>query len=183
MDLYSLGGVGFGCGCVLGSIGLQRSVLVVTRVWADESACVSARYAAEVCEWHGHLGSCDAVRVVDERVGEAHPEAFGRTLTILGAAHAELAELRAIQSWVEDTEAAGVTTCSVAQSSLIVSQCSTVERLQRREIRRIQATHVSLTAHGRHAVTQSWRRRGEKNIYILYNESKFAKWVIMVRHV
>lgn len=120
--------------CVLGSVRLQCSVLVMAWVWADESACISARYAAEVCERHGHLGSRDAVCVVDERVGEAHPEAFGGTLALLATAHAEL---RPIQSRVEDTKAAGVATCSVAQSSLIVSQRSTVECLQRGEVRRV----------------------------------------------
>lgn len=108
-DLYRLGGV-----CVLWSVRLQCSVLVMARMGADESVCVSARYAAEVCEWDGHLGSCDAVCVVDERIGEAHPEAFGRTFALLATAHAELAELRAIQSRVEDAEAAGITTCPVA---------------------------------------------------------------------
>lgn len=93
--------------------------------------------------------------VVDERVSEAHPEAFGRTLTLLATAHAELAELRAIQSRVEDTEAAGITTCPVAKSSFIMSQSSTVESLQRGKVRRVQAAHISLTTHGRHAVAQS----------------------------
>lgn len=96
---------------------------------ANETVGFAAPYAAEVCDRHRHCGACNAMcasalevhaqvsygHVINEGVRKAHLEPLGGPFAVFGAAHADLAQIRAVEARIQHVEAATVSVRGVVE--------------------------------------------------------------------
>lgn len=168
--------------CVL-LLRLQCCVLMLVMVpcmRAHEPIGLSRGQATKVCNWHGHLGSSDAVCPpasikVHSQAGhwyvpyecvwsQTQLHALGGTFAVLDPvasptpARTHGSQLWAVESPLQQAEALRLSAGTVIQGLLVAQGSPSVYALHRWEVVRVHTTGVSLVANSGHTVAKGCKR-------------------------